>query len=450
MKELPQGWTWATLDEVAATEPRAITDGPFGSNLKSEHYTESGARVIRLQNIGDGEFRDERAYISLDHFEKLRMHEIQAGDLAFASLGESPPQVCVIPPLGAPAIVKADCIRVRVHSALLTDWIFIALRSPQSRAEAKMLVKGVGRPRLGLSQIRSLRVPLPPVAEQHRISVAMEGMTATLDRGTALISPSVARSKRLSHNLLELLVGTPWPAHWRVVTVAEAGQVNLGRQRHPDWHSGSHMRQYLRVANVFEDRLDLNDVMQMDFPPEVFKQFKLVPGDILLNEGQSPHLLGRPAMYRGQPENVAFTNSLIRFRANSDVLPEWALLIFRHYMHSGRFTREVRITTNIAHLSAGRFKPIEFPIPPVDEQQRIIDVAHRDMSHQVELERSLQAAEQRTASLRSSLLAAAFNGELVDQDPTDESADVLLARIRAEREAAGPQPRKPRARKVTT
>jgi len=72
------------------------------------------------------------------------------------------------------------------------------------------------------------------------------------------------------------------------------------------------------------------------------------------------------------------------------------------------------------------------------------------MSHQVELERSLQAAEQRTASLRSSLLAAAFNGELVDQDPTDESADVLLARIRAEREAAGPQPRKPRARKVTT
>ncbi len=210
------------------------------------------------------------------------------------------------------------------------------------------------------------------------------------------------------------------------------------------------MRQYLRVANVFEDRLDLNDVMQMDFPPEVFKQFKLVPGDILLNEGQSPHLLGRPAMYRGQPENVAFTNSLIRFRANSDVLPEWALLIFRHYMHSGRFTREVRITTNIAHLSAGRFKPIEFPIPPVDEQQRIIDVAHRDMSHQVELERSLQAAEQRTASLRSSLLAAAFNGELVDQDPTDESADVLLARIRAEREAAGPQPRKPRARKVTT
>jgi len=199
---------------------------------------------------------------------------------------------------------------------------------------------------------------------------------------------------------------------------------------------------------VFEDRLDLTGIMYMNFPPVVFDRFKLLSDDILLNEGQSPHLLGRPAMYRGQPEEIAFTNSLLRFRANPDVLPEWALLVFRHYMHSGRFTREVRITTNIAHLSAGRFKAVEFPIPPLAEQERLIGVTHRDMSHPAELDRSLQAGAARAELLRSAVLGAAFRGELVDQNRGDEPADVLLARIRAEREVAVPK-KKPSTRKAT-
>jgi type I restriction enzyme, S subunit len=54
--DLPVGWTWVPVAQLTAPEPRALTDGPFGSNLKTEHYTESGPRVIRLPNIGDGKF----------------------------------------------------------------------------------------------------------------------------------------------------------------------------------------------------------------------------------------------------------------------------------------------------------------------------------------------------------------------------------------------------------
>lgn len=54
--ELPEGWVWASIEQLSAHEPRSITDGPFGSNLKTEHYREQGVRVIRLQNIGDGIF----------------------------------------------------------------------------------------------------------------------------------------------------------------------------------------------------------------------------------------------------------------------------------------------------------------------------------------------------------------------------------------------------------
>jgi type I restriction enzyme, S subunit len=58
MNQLPDGWTSAPLEELLAVEERPIADGPFGSKLASRHYTESGARVIRLQNIGDGYFKE--------------------------------------------------------------------------------------------------------------------------------------------------------------------------------------------------------------------------------------------------------------------------------------------------------------------------------------------------------------------------------------------------------
>jgi restriction endonuclease S subunit len=170
------------------------------------------------------------------------------------------------------------------------------------------------------------------------------------------------------------------PEGWTITTVGEAGDLSLGRQRSPKYHQGEKMRPYLRVANVFEDRIDTSDVMTMHFSDEEFKRHQLHQGDVLLNEGQSPHLLGRPAIYRGNPPDVAFTNSLIRFRPGPDVIPEWALIVFRHHMRSGRFKREARITTNIAHLSIGRLRSVEFPIPSPDEQRRIVAAIEEQFS----------------------------------------------------------------------
>ena len=223
------------------------------------------------------------------------------------------------------------------------------------------------------------------------------------------------------------------PTGWSWTQVKDVGQVDLGRQRSPKYHFGDNMKPYLRVANVFEDRIDTSDVMEMHFEPEAFERSRVALGDILLNEGQTPELLGRPAMYRGEPPEVAFTNSLLRFRAGSGIEPDWALLVFRHHMHSGRFTQESRITTNIAHLSATRFKPVEFPVPPIEEQRRIVEEFERLSSFMAECERAVDAGLARSASLRRSVLKAAFEGQLIPQDPPDEPASKLFERIQAER-----------------
>lgn len=166
---LPQGWVWSTMDQCALDED-GITDGPFGSNLKSEHYTGSGPRVIRLQNIGDGSFHDAPAFISEDRYVRLRKHAVFEGDVVIAMLGEVLPRACAIPEGIAPAIVKADCARVRVNSELILPELVVSiLNSEPTRKRVNRLVKGIGRPRVNLGSIRSIPVPLPPRSEQVQL-----------------------------------------------------------------------------------------------------------------------------------------------------------------------------------------------------------------------------------------------------------------------------------------
>lgn len=229
----------------------------------------------------------------------------------------------------------------------------------------------------------------------------------------------------------------PLPAGWVWSQVDEVGDVQLGRQRSPEHHRGENMRPYLRVANVFEDRIDLSDVMEMNFTPAEFESYRLEHGDILLNEGQSRELVGRPAMYRGELPKGCFTNSLIRFRARPCVIPEYALGLFRHYLHSGRFQRIAKITTNIAHLGAGRFAKIEFPLPPLGEQSRIVAKLQNLNARASAAREALEKVPTLLERFRQSVLAAAFRGDLTaewrKQNPDVEPASVLLERIRAER-----------------
>jgi type I restriction enzyme S subunit len=196
------GCEWKPLAEVASDEDWAITDGPFGSNLKTEHYTASGPRVIRLQNIGDGTFRDERAYISDERFRTLRKHEVRAGDLVVAALGEVLPRACVVPDGLGPAIVKADCFRVRVHSGVNASFVAAMLNSLPVRRQAAAQISGVGRPRLNLAKLRQLRIPLPGLEEQDRIARELdlhESMVSSVGSG---VQRAIVRSARLRRAIL--------------------------------------------------------------------------------------------------------------------------------------------------------------------------------------------------------------------------------------------------------
>lgn len=223
------------------------------------------------------------------------------------------------------------------------------------------------------------------------------------------------------------------PKSWCWASVQQVGSVQLGRQRAPQHHNGPNMRPYLRVANVFEDRIDISDVMEMNFTPDEFETYRLGYGDILLNEGQSMELIGRPAMYRDEVPGACFTNTLVRFRVYDGVDTNYALKVFLAYLKNGRFQKIATITVNIAHLGAGRFSEIEFPLAPIEEQAAIIEEVERHFSLIDAAEHAMKLSLTRAARLRQSILKKAFEGKLVPQDPKDEPASVLLERLRASR-----------------
>ncbi len=437
MTTLPPGWALGRADQITANSPNALAIGPFGSNLKVSDYRDAGVPLVFVRNIKSRAFgMGDLKFVSEAKAASLHSHRVHRGDLLVTKMGD-PPGDAAIYPFIEDGIVTADCIKLTPHPSIDVRYLMYAFSSPYVRRQILQITQGVAQPKMSLDRFRNrLEIPLAPPLEQRRIVAAIEEQLSRIDAGVAALRSAQTRVASLVKAVLLEAVPEKPPPHWNVVTVGEAGEVRLGRQRSPKFHRGPHMRPYLRVANVFEDRIVTSDVMTMHFSEEEFAQYRLEPDDILLNEGQSPHLLGRPAMYRGDPPDVAYTNSLLRFRAREGALPEWALLVFRRHLHAKRFMRESQITTNIAHLSAGRFKSVEFPIPPVDEQRRIITSVDELLSLIAALSTTLDQQRVRAANLRACILAAAFSGKLVPQDPADEPASALLERIAAEQSAS--------------
>jgi type I restriction enzyme, S subunit len=177
--------------------------------------------------------------------------------------------------------------------------------------------------------------------------------------------------------------------------------------RSPIYNSGRN-RPYLRVANVLDGEIDTSDVLEMPFDDDQFEKFRLQQGDILLNEGQSLELVGRPAMYRGDPPDCAFQKTLLRFRPSSRLDADYALSVFQSWLYNGRFAERAVQTTSIAHLTLVRFAAMKMPVPGVPEQEEIARAVN-SVRERITAERTKLAA---TNALKNVLASSLLSGEL--------------------------------------
>ena len=157
----PNRWAMEALGNLSCK----FSDGPFGSNLKSEHYVENGIRVIRLQNIGVGRFiDDDRAFISEEHFKKLKKHACQPGDVLIGTLGDPNLRACIQPEHIPIALNKADCVQMRCDLAKCTpEYVVALLNCPSTEKMAQNKIQGRTQLRISMGRLRELNVPVPPV-----------------------------------------------------------------------------------------------------------------------------------------------------------------------------------------------------------------------------------------------------------------------------------------------
>lgn len=180
--EVPAHWEVLKLGHVTVDK----CDGPFGSALKSEHYTDEGVRVIRLQNIRSGWFDDtDKAYIAQRYYyEEIGRGAVKPGDLLIAGLGDernSVGRACVAPKGIEPAMVKADCFRFSLDVSR-ADAKFVAIQlSAGSEADAGVLANGSTRSRIPLLTMSARKVALPPKTEQSEILEFVKKETHRLD-----------------------------------------------------------------------------------------------------------------------------------------------------------------------------------------------------------------------------------------------------------------------------
>jgi len=217
------------------------------------------------------------------------------------------------------------------------------------------------------------------------------------------------------------------------------------------------------MGNIQDGRIDASDLKYLPSGHDEFPKLMLREGDLLFNRTNSAELVGKSAVYTGNPSPCSYASYLIALRftpacnpkylnyyLNSQCGRRWVRSVvsqqvgqakrFVSLIWGSRFVRQqiekkARTTAGIYKISQQNILDFVLPLPPVDEQQFILAEVEQRLSVIAVAEAQIEANLQRARRLRQSILKEALAGRLVPQDPDDEPAEALLARLRAKRQA---------------
>lgn len=201
LPSLPDSWSWFALGDMNID----IFDGPFGSNLKTSDYVNEGIRVIRLENIGNQKFiNDKKSFISTKKYELLRKHTVYPGDIIFSSFVTGAIRAAIVPNEIPRAVNKADCFCIRLFGEQYDPQYlesYLASYDVFKRIEQK--VHGVGRPRINTTQLKEVLVPICSSTEQREINSILNEKFSVIDHIEIDIEHSLQKSESLRQSILK-------------------------------------------------------------------------------------------------------------------------------------------------------------------------------------------------------------------------------------------------------
>jgi type I restriction enzyme S subunit len=483
--ELPDGWAIARLEEIVSANG-VFSDGDW---VESKDQDPNGAvRLVQLADIGEMRFLDKsRRYMTEEKAEALDCTFLRKGDLLISRLGDPLGKACVYPAREDKAVTAVDvCILRPAHEGIEPRLFGYFLNGANLRLAIDAQSSGTTRKRITGKKLKALPAPVPPANEQRRIVEKIETLFTRLDKGEEALREVQKLLARYRQSVLKAAVTGQLTADWRAENAhrLEHGRDLLARilqARRKTWEGrgkykepvppdtsdlpelpegwvwasveqvakviggltknskrrGMPLRKpMLRVANVYQNRLELSDVHETGVTETEYERVRLENRDLLVVEGNgSKDQIGRMTVWRNEIPDAVHQNHLIKVRMIEKGLVEFSLWWFQSPNGRHNIEKVASSTSGLYTLSISKIEALVVPIPSLQEVAEINERVDEAFSKIAQLESWCKTELARSAALRQSILKDAFAGRLVPQDPADEPAADLLARIKEGRAA---------------
>lgn len=305
-----------------------------------------------------------------------------------------------------------------------------------------------------LSGAAAAKLPflVAPTNEQKRIADKLDTVLARVDACRDRLARVAPLLKRFRQSVLAAATSgqltEDWRnegngvagSQWKKTTIGAITQdLRYGTSKKCDYKSTG--IGVLRIPNIAnQGKLDTSDLKRADFEASELQKLSLKAGDLLIiRSNGSVDLVGKTSLVSPLEEGLLFAGYLMRLRVDTtQVLPEFALLTLSAPIQRQRIELTAKSTSGVNNINAEELRALPLQFPKLQEQAEIVRRVETLFAFADRLEARLKTAQAATERLTPALLAKAFRGELVPQDPADEPAAELLKRLAEQRSSLPP------------
>lgn len=434
MNELPVGWAECVMGDIAK-----VVGGGTPKADDPDNFADDGQPWITpadLSGFTSMYIHRGRRSLSEQGLRSSSAVSMPKGTVLFTSRA----------PIGYVAIAAGEIATNQgfrsfvTEDGIIPEYVFFYLKTIKPLAE--QMANGTTFLEISGTNAGKLPIVIPPTNEQRRIVAKLEQVLARVEACRARLEQVPTLLKRFRQSVLAAACSgrltEDWreriDAHeWKTVPLPEVATSRLGKMLDKAKNTGT-LQPYLRNVNVRWFDFNLTDIQEIRVSEREIQELAVIGGDVLVCEGGEP---GRCAVWRGSDGMYTYQKALHRVRVGAALTPDWLCYCLKDAVDSGRLY-DLFTGTTIKHLTGAALARFELPLPPPNEQHEIVRrvTALFVLADQVEA-RYLEAKAQ-VDRLTQAILAKAFRGELVPQDPADEPAAALLARIQAKRGTGTP------------
>ena len=443
MSELPKGWTAAKIrDAVQDYE----TVDPKKTPGKSFLYVDIGAIDNSVQKI-----TEPKEFLGKDAPSRAR-RVIAANDVLFSTVRTYLKNVAQVPESLDGQLTSTGISVLRANASTDPGYLFRWVCSSDFIAEISEAQDGTMYPAVRDEDVLNGPIALPPLPEQRRIVRKLDTLSARTTTASTHLNAIAKLVQRYKASVLTAGIAGELTADWRLANGVSGGELQPLDQHILEAKYGSSAKSrkagripVLRMGNIQSMEIDWGDLVFTSDAEEIEK-YGLEVGDVLFNRTNSPELVGKTAIYRGERPAI-HAGYLIRLKCAPTLLPEYLNYALNSSVGRAYCWRVKSDSVSQSNVNAKKLKAFEFVVPSLEEQDEIVRRIKKAFDKIDLLTAEAEKALKLTDRLDQRILAKAFAGGLVPQDPNDEPASVLLDRIRTER-ASATKPKRGRKKKA--